>query len=65
MDVEVPVCLLVVAEVHSIRLAEILWNKILDFPKFAKHSHCDSDFMNKIKIRSNTFHPRTPDKINC
>ena len=51
MDVEVPVCLLVVAEVHSIRLAEILWNKILDFPKFAKHSHCDSDFMNKIKIR--------------
>ena len=64
MGVEIPVCLLVATEVSSIRLAEILWNKILDFPKCAKRSDCNSDFKNKIKPRFNTFHPPTPDRIN-
>ena len=64
MGVEVPVCLLVATEVSSIRLAEILWNKILEFTKCAKRSDCNSDFMNKIKPRASTFHPPTPDRIN-
>ena len=41
----------------------ILWNKILELLKGAKRLQSNSDFMNKIKEKSNTSLPLSPWKI--
>ena len=41
----------------------ILWNKIMELLKGAKHLQSNSDFMNKIKGISNTAFPSSPWKI--